>query len=189
MTTPTRRQCLILAGGAVTTGLAGCIEDDSDDGGDTPTGVSSVEVQASEYDTTLTLIIRSRDLDFESVIVDVDRVEFIGQGGTDDATVEIGDTGLDLTEMPDDGKTYLYKEPFPSGTYAEIELYITVQENTHSNGESQTFDYELPLLDEDTKEISDTAIGRLRYSLAARSSFDEDTYSLDLGGKVADGGE
>lgn len=189
MTDPNRRECLVLAGSAVTTTLAGCFGG-TDSGGedDTPTGFAA-EVQASDYDTNLTLIIRSRDLDFESLIVDVDRVEFIGQGGTDDATVEIEDTGLDLTEMPDDGRTYLYKEPFPSGTYAEIELYITVQENTHSNGESQTFDYELPLLDEDTKEIFDTAIGRLRYTLAARSSSDEDPYRLDLAGKVADGGE
>ena len=203
MSTPNRRQYLILAGSTVTTALAGCIsdtgsEDDTEDDSDseddtettpevseTPTSTTP-EVQASNGDTNLTFALEGRADDFDSLVVDIDRVEFIGQSGTDDVTVAIDDTGVDLTTLSD-AKTYLDAEPFPSGTYASIDMYISVQENSLSNGGTATFDYEPPVADEDTTEISDDQYQNLTYTIGAEQPFGESTYTLSVVGTTAYG--
>ena len=190
MSAPNRRQYLRLAGGTVTTALAGCTGDslsngdatDSESGTVTPTSTEAQlpKVEASsELDTTLTLAIGGRADDFDSLVVDIDRIEYIGQSGTDDVTVSIGDTGVDLTTLSD-SKTYLDTEPFPSGTYASVDMYVSVQDNSLSDGGSVTFDYEPPASDENTIEISDDEFQNLGYTISAYKPLGESTYRFGM---------
>ena len=199
MPTPNRREYLLLAGTTATTAIAGCIGGDAsstdtpdEDSGTTATPTSSEEefpiVEASsDLDTNITFAIESETPDFETLVVDVDRIEFIGATNTDDATVRIEDTGLDFTALPDDGKTYLDNEPFPSGTYTSIDIYVTVQESSLAESGSATFDYEPPVSDDDTIEISDDQYQNFTYTIAAQKPFTEDTYTLSITGLVAYG--
>lgn len=198
MSTPNRRQYLLLASGTATTALAGCFGDAGGDGDtpddeeDTATPTSTepelprVEAQ-SELDTEITFAIESEAEDFETLVVDVDRIEFLGDSDTEDVTVQIEDTGLDFTDLPDDGKTYLDTEPFPSGTYTSIDIYVTVQESSLSEGGSADFDYEPPVSDDDTVEISDDQYQNFTYTISARKPFTENDYTLSITGQVAYG--
>ncbi|MFC6757807.1 MULTISPECIES: DUF4382 domain-containing protein [Haloarcula] len=229
-----RRQYLCLAGGAVTTALAGCFgdtdtggdeddtatptsgdtgdEEDTPDGEDTATPTSGdtgdeedtpdgedtatptntedslPEVEtSSERDTEITFAIESETEDFETLTVDFDRIEFVGGSDTDDVTVRIEDTDLDFADLPDDGKTYLDTEPFPSGTYLSIDIYVTVQESELSEGGTASFDYEPPVSEVEEREISDDRYQNFTYTIAARKALSGDAYELSITRRVAYG--
>jgi len=179
-----RRTFVLAAGSTLASALAGCL------GGDTePTtsdvtetsnspGTETPAVKVPEGDATVTLTIDGDAPDFESVTVDIDRIEFRGDTGTEDVTVQIRESGVSFTTHPHE-KTYFRSKPFPSGAYTSADIYLSVSEATLPDGSLPTFDDEPPLnidlvIFDDPLEIASGSSKEISLLLTARQSFGDE---------------
>lgn len=191
-----RRRILFLTGSALTVGLAGCSSGGSD-GEDTPTATgdesgtptsanATATLQVPDGDATVTFSLDGGAPDFETLTVDFDRVVFRGDTDTDDATVQLADSGLDLTTVPDDGKTYFEDEPFPSGNYSSADCFLTVQEATLSEGGDASFTGEAPVtvdlvLFDEPLDVTSGGTKSITISLTANRAFEGNEFSFTTG--------
>ena len=192
-----RRRLLFLTGSVLTAGLAGCSsgDDESDssptatdgDAGTPTPGGETPTLQVPDGDATVTFALGGGAPDFETLTIDFDRIVFRGDSGTDDATVQFADSGLDLTALSDEGKTYFEDEPFPSGNYTSADCFLTVQAATLSDGGGEaTFSGDSPdtvdlVLFDDPLEIPSNGTKDIIISLTANLSFNEEEFSFSTG--------
>jgi len=196
MQKPNRRELLFLTGSALTAGLAGCSsggsEDEdsptatSDDSGTPTPGGGTPTLQVPAGDATVTFSLGGGAPGFESLTIDFDRVVFRGDTATDDATVQLADSGLDMTTLPEDGKTYFEDEPFPSGNYRSADCFLTVQEATLSDGGDAGFSGDSPVtvdlvLFDEPLDIPSESSKAITISLTANQTFDENEFSFGTG--------
>ena len=67
-------------------------------------------------------------------------------------------------------------------------MYVSVQDNSLSDGGSVTFDYEPPASDENTIEISDDEFQNLGYTISAYKPLGESTYRFGSTSTFGSGG-
>lgn len=157
-----------------------------DDAGTATPGGETPNTQVPDGDATVTLSIDGGAPEFETLIIDFDRIVFRGDTDTDDATVQIGDSGLDMTTLPEDGKTYLDEQPFPSGYYTTADCFLTVQEATLSDGGEATFTGDSPVpvdlvLSDDPLDILSGSTKDITFSMTANKSYNEAEFSFNTG--------
>jgi len=134
-------------------------------------------------DASLTLSLSGGAPDFETLTIDLDRIVLRGTSGTDDVTVGIGDSGLDMTELPEGGKTYFEEESFPSGEYTTADCFISTNEAVTSEGNDATFGGDSPVsvdlvLFDDPLEVPSGSTTVFTLTLTASTTFeDEFTFS------------
>lgn len=148
----------------------------------TPTEVPTLNVP--EGDAALTFTLDGGAEEFETLVVDHDRIVFRGE--SEDATITLAVSGLDMTELSQDGKTYFEDEPFPGENYTEADLYLTFQEATFSDGNEATYTGESPVnfdlvLFDDPLEVPSGRTTTFNLGLNASTGFrDEDEFSFSI---------
>jgi len=190
------RRALSRAGGALAATLAGCsggddggsgtgsgTEDGTASSGTQTVGTESSGTQTPSGDATLRLSINSQADDFDTLVVDIDRIVFRGDTDTDDAVIRLDDTGLDLTSLPEFGKTYFDDRPFPSGVYTSADIYLTVREADRSDGSSVSYSGERPIgidlgIDGEAEEVPSGGSKSLAFSLTPSTGLDAETFTF-----------
>lgn len=155
--------------------------DSGSDGGASTSGDASLSIELQVREATTSNAIDK----FSSLVVDIERIVYHAESG-DTVEVSIGQE-FDLTTIAGGSKTLADAIDFPSGTYTQADIYMTVASATRADGSEPELPFEVSNPVELDLEIIDDYMviesgGSLTFMFgpSVRKTFAEDAWKFNF---------